>query len=271
MWDSDQSSNFETWLSLIQFLHGTVFLGLLWDCSVAYRLAPAWCYKSKRTDTQLNLQSTTSKQPFDTSADTSPLACPCQSSQQQESNLIIQCRTLANYRMTKKVHFDDPVQVQEYPITLGCNPGGCMGGPPITIDWEVLSSQTVSLQAYERNRRPLLRTSKQMRTRLLSSLGFLDDEILEAERTAEAVQRDRIESSCDESSDSFDAAAESITSKNDENEHELSISKLGRSTNGANNTLLSGRCCNFSLFQRSAQGTKAMIMFQKRRAVQQTI
>jgi hypothetical protein len=173
--------------------------------------------------------------------------------QQQERSPIV---------VMKKVRFDAPVLVREYPITLGFG-GAYMDGPPITLGWEILSAQTMSLKAYERCRRPLIRKSKQERTLLLSNLGFTEQEILQAERIAAAIRTDRIESSCDGvlTSDVFATttiASETTTNCAVNNKNNKNINQI---------VLSSRRCGDFSVFQRSPQGTKAMLMFQKQRAV----
>jgi hypothetical protein len=193
------------------------------------------------------------------------------------------------------VRFEDSVLVQEYPITLGCNPGGEMDGPPITIGWEVLSTETMSLKAYERARRPLIRKSKQERTRLLSSLGFEPDEIIEAERQAKVIRTNRIESSDDvddnddaslPSSSSSEASLISATTEtttetiSETDDRQYLAKPETHPLDAANHRTMSssppppltrrGSCANVAAafsFPRSAQGTKAMLMFQKRRAV----
>jgi hypothetical protein len=196
-------------------------------------------------------------------------------------------------KSNKVVRFDGPVRVQEYPITLGNNPGGIMGGPPITIGWEVLSIETMSIKMYERSRRPLIRKSKQERTRLLSYLGFAEDEILAAERQAATIRTNRIESVDDpeSSSSSFSlsssseflvlgaATGETKTDGQQQPPHQQpSIAKLvetpiddddnnsSSSRGGGGANLLS-----FSSCQRSVQGTKAMLLFQKRHAIRQHV
>jgi hypothetical protein len=180
-------------------------------------------------------------------------------------------------KSNKTVRFDGPVQVQEYPITLGCNPGGIMGGPPITMGWEILSIETMSIKMYERSRRPLIRKSKQERVRLLSNLGFAEDEMLAAERQVATIRTNRIESIEDpESSSSFSLSSSS----------EFLVAAIGETkTDGQQQqppmqTILaqleSPRCLeapiiSFSSCQRSVQGTKAMLFFQKRHAVRQHI
>ena len=45
------------------------------------------------------------------------------------------------------------IQIREYPITLGNNPGG-VEGPPITLDWvhDEEKTQLIPLEEYEENR-----------------------------------------------------------------------------------------------------------------------
>lgn len=153
---------------------------------------------------------------------------------------------------TRTVRFGALVTVQEYAIILGCNPGGSIAGPPITIDWDILSSETVSLKAYERARRPLIRKSKQERTRILREQGFMEDVLLEAEHLVAAIRNARVESSMDE-----EESSDSLCLEDDYYELDaLQVDDV--------NTLR--RCAD--LIRRSPQGTKAMSMFQKRRAVQ---
>lgn len=182
-------------------------------------------------------------------------------------------------------------------MTLGCNPGGERDGPPITIGWEVLSVETMSLKAYERARRPLIRKSKQERTRLLSSLGFGLEEIIEAERQAKVIRTSRVESSDDVDDDDdasmltssssseaslISATTETTTETDDRQYLPLFAKPETHPLDAANHRTMSssppppplstrrGSCANVAAvfpFPRSAQGTKAMLMFQKRRVI----
>lgn len=174
-----------------------------------------------------------------------------------QKTLVSALASMSTVTETKSVRFGTSVRVQEYAITLGCNPGGNIGGPPITIDWDVLYSETVSLKAYERARRPLIRKSKQERTRLLMEQGFMEDTLLQAEQLMAEIRNSRVESSFDEEdlSNSF-CSVKSDDSGNREN--------AIRQVNDVN---IAGLCADYNLIQRSVTGQKAMMMFQKRRVV----
>lgn len=79
-------------------------------------------------------------------------------------------------RSSSLVRFED-VHVQEYPITVGDNPGGMMG-IPITIDWQPVSCMIYDVDNYEEartgNRRSMqqLRMHSKYREQVLLDLGF---------------------------------------------------------------------------------------------------
>jgi len=90
------------------------------------------------------------------------------------------------------------LEIREYPITLGDNPGGVQG-PPITLDWQHNEKQTrlVELENYEdtrgprRDRRELYMGDNLRRWRLLRENGFKMEELNRACSDAENVRRQR--------------------------------------------------------------------------------
>lgn len=92
------------------------------------------------------------------------------------------------------------VTVQEYPITLGDNPGGKTVGPPLTIDWEPMSCKTLELQAYEKERKKELRHKEQLimnpkdRKALLRRCGCSQEDILQAKADVKLIRKLREES-----------------------------------------------------------------------------
>jgi len=90
------------------------------------------------------------------------------------------------------------LEIREYPITLGDNPGGAQG-PPISLDWKYNKkhTQVVPLEDYEETR-PRRRNRKEMhipgnmrRWRLLRKEGVSVKEIENAIKAADAVRRQR--------------------------------------------------------------------------------
>lgn len=90
------------------------------------------------------------------------------------------------------------LEIREYPITLGDNPGGAQG-PPISLDWEHNKKQTkvIPLEMYE-ELRPPRRTRHEMhmahnlrRWRLIREKGYTLKDLEEASRAAEAVRKQR--------------------------------------------------------------------------------
>jgi len=90
------------------------------------------------------------------------------------------------------------LEIREYPITLGDNPGGGKG-PPVSLDWEHNENRTkvISLETYEdmrpprRGRRDMHMADNLRRWRLLRENGYTMDELDKASSDAENVRRQR--------------------------------------------------------------------------------
>jgi len=89
------------------------------------------------------------------------------------------------------------IQIREYPITLGENPGGAKG-PPITLDWKHDEGKTIviSLEEYEQKRSPRrnkteLYMPEYLRRWRLLERGVSMKEIHKATKNAESTRRKR--------------------------------------------------------------------------------
>lgn len=90
------------------------------------------------------------------------------------------------------------LEIREYPITLGDNPGGAQG-PPISLDWKhnKKHTQVVPLEDYEetrpqrRNRQEMHMPGNTRRWRLLREKGVSVKEIEKATKAADTVRRQR--------------------------------------------------------------------------------
>lgn len=90
------------------------------------------------------------------------------------------------------------LEIREYPITLGDNPGGVQG-PPVSLDWKHNEKRTkvIPLDAYEdtraprRDRREMYMADNLRRWRLLRENGYTMDELNRACSAAENVRRQR--------------------------------------------------------------------------------
>jgi len=93
------------------------------------------------------------------------------------------------------------LEIREYAITLGDNPGGAQG-PPISLDWEYDEDQTklIPLEAYEDSRSPRRKRSEMhmaenlRRWRLLREKGYTLKEMNRATKAAESVRKQRMKS-----------------------------------------------------------------------------
>ena len=78
------------------------------------------------------------------------------------------------------VHFSS-VQIREYPVLMGDNPGG-VTGPPLTIDWEHQSENDFPIDSYEKDH-PHRRSGNEMqipsfvRATMLKDAGYSRSEI----------------------------------------------------------------------------------------------
>jgi len=90
------------------------------------------------------------------------------------------------------------LEIREYKITLGDNPGGAQG-PPISLDWKYSKRQTqvIALEEYEKMRPPRRRKSQLRMTNsirrwvLLREEGFSLRDIDKATKAAESVRIQR--------------------------------------------------------------------------------
>lgn len=88
------------------------------------------------------------------------------------------------------------VEIREYPITLGDNPGG-IRGPPLSIAWESFRTIKLTVVRYERVRTPKrrqlteLRTTPKYRVDLLRSLGVPIVDMYNAAQETERVRVNR--------------------------------------------------------------------------------
>jgi len=106
------------------------------------------------------------------------------------------------------------LEIREYPITLGDNPGGIQG-PPVSLDWRYDKEQTqvIPLEAYEnarsprRNREQMRMAENMRRWRLLKECRFTMKDLDKASKTAHTVRRQR------EKSLRYDSALSKIRKK----------------------------------------------------------
>jgi hypothetical protein len=104
-------------------------------------------------------------------------------------------KLVANLREGRSVHFDH-IEIREYPILLGANPGGSRG-PPLTIEWNSFRTTKIRVDEYEESRashrRHLgeLRTTPKYRVDLLKRLGVTVLDMYTAARDAERVRVNR--------------------------------------------------------------------------------
>lgn len=90
------------------------------------------------------------------------------------------------------------LEIREYPITLGDNPGGGKG-PPVSLDWKHNEKRTkvIALEVYEdlrgprRDRREMHMADNLRRWRLLRENGCTIEELNKASSAAENVRRQR--------------------------------------------------------------------------------
>lgn len=87
------------------------------------------------------------------------------------------------------------VEIREYPITIGDNPGA-RRGPPVTIEWEHQSTASMRLDEYEAHRPPRRRgpeiiMTSSVREDMLRSAGFSRGEIQGAVKRANIARNSR--------------------------------------------------------------------------------
>jgi len=115
---------------------------------------------------------------------------------------------------TKSVRFD-AVEIHEHASILGCNPGG-KAGPPLSISWKALHTQSLPLEEYEETRGPRqkaanMRLSEAEREQLLAKLGFDAVEIQLAVQIAQAIRDARERSFHDNSGQEVGGPTDSST------------------------------------------------------------
>mmetsp|Transcript_23536 Transcript_23536/g.28931 ORF Transcript_23536/g.28931 Transcript_23536/m.28931 type:complete len:180 (+) Transcript_23536:98-637(+) len=110
------------------------------------------------------------------------------------------------------------IQIRDYSITLGDNPS-CSYGPPISLDWEYIENEAVSLDRYEKMR-PSRRKMYQMhmlnrqRADLLRSVaGTTDDEMQVVMREMREIQKMRSKTKASLLFSKVEEAAESAAHK----------------------------------------------------------
>lgn len=94
----------------------------------------------------------------------------------------------------KSVRFDS-VHIHEHEVALGDHPA-TVEGPPLTIDWDNVCSQSVRLDDYERGREHLKRNSLELRIppdirRCLLRDSYSEGQFRQAEAEARKVRSDR--------------------------------------------------------------------------------
>jgi len=109
--------------------------------------------------------------------------------------------SFSNINQLERTTSFSTLEIREYPITLGDNPGGARG-PPISLDWEHDGEQTqvIPLETYEDKRPPRRKRAEmwisdgQRRWRLLRENGCTIEEMDKAAKAAEVVRKQRMKS-----------------------------------------------------------------------------
>ena len=97
----------------------------------------------------------------------------------------------------RKVQFST-IEIRQYSITVGDNPGGRCG-PPISLDWNYFNTSKMNLSNYEncrgprRNKSELYIPSKERMWTLLKDVGCSMEEIKYASSVAESIRKGRLE------------------------------------------------------------------------------
>jgi len=96
----------------------------------------------------------------------------------------------------KNVRFST-IEFREFNRTLGCNPA-CTDGPPISLDWEYVHNDPVTLDEYEGNRLPrrprhhLILSTDTRRNILSRHFGHTEGEIKEVEDAMKLIRKKRM-------------------------------------------------------------------------------
>jgi len=182
---------------------------------------------SKDYGNESSPRSTIPRVPLHTARSTSNLqndASHNESSSRNKSSSLRRCqsqsilKTSSTYTVSPRYNLSDytaelkpstsfsTLEIREYPITLGDNPGGAQG-PPISLGWKhnKRRTQVIQLEEYE-DKRPQRRSRKEMhmaddirRCRLIREKGVSAKDINKATKAANSVRRQRrktIESQC---------------------------------------------------------------------------
>jgi len=99
--------------------------------------------------------------------------------------------------MKRNISFST-LEIREYNITIGDNPGGRQG-PPVSLDWNYCPDSTVKMciETYEEHRgqrrsKPEMYMSGSIRMwTLMKENGFSMREIRDASKAAESIRKDR--------------------------------------------------------------------------------
>lgn len=104
------------------------------------------------------------------------------------------CQDALHTRRTERVSFA-LVEIREYPVLLGDNPGG-VAGPPLALDWEIQAEHTMSLDEYEHGRPPRRRERQLIlpisrRIEILREWGYSRQDILRGTKPVNIARRRR--------------------------------------------------------------------------------
>uniref|UniRef100_A0A7S3Q4G1 Uncharacterized protein n=1 Tax=Chaetoceros debilis TaxID=122233 RepID=A0A7S3Q4G1_9STRA len=96
----------------------------------------------------------------------------------------------------KRITSFSTLEIREYNVTIGDNPGGSHG-PPISLDWDYSTEMKICIDKYEKIRPPRRTRSQMYMTgsirmwTLMKDLGYSMREIKEAAKDAELVRKKR--------------------------------------------------------------------------------
>lgn len=108
------------------------------------------------------------------------------------------CSSTSSSSKIKRTTSFSKIEIREYNITLGDNPGGAKG-PPVSLDWKYNKSNSISLdlEDYE-EKRPPRRTKTELymqesirKWRLMKEKGYSLKEMEKAAKTAEGIRKSR--------------------------------------------------------------------------------
>lgn len=125
---------------------------------------------------------------------------PVQNDTQLSKPILEQPASSTKQAMKRNISFST-LEIREYNITIGDNPGGCQG-PPVSLDWNYCPKSTVKMciETYEEHRgqrrakhEMYMSGSIRMWT-LMKELGYSAREIRDASKAAESIRKDRAKS-----------------------------------------------------------------------------